>query len=179
MPESINMEKLMQTVGELAASKGQEVMLNTFNNAVIFGSLLSALENMGIPTTLTSRRTAGVLKGILKVVDTVLLGRKPASTLEELPKDFMDAVVNSKFVEKVEVSLKDNTMTGTLTNCMYLGFGKIARDLLGYKGCPICALTVVGAGTVEALEFGQVTDMSITTEGNICHLKMKIEPKEK
>ncbi len=177
MSENINIEKLMQTVGELTAEKGQEVTLNIFNNAVIFGSLLSALENMGIPTTLTSRRTADVLKGVLKIVDRVLLGREPASTLDELPKDFTDAVKNSKFVENVEVTLKDNTMTGTLTGCMYLGFGKIAKDLLGYKGCPICALAVVGAGTVEALGFGQVTDMSVTTEGKTCHLKMKIESK--
>ncbi|MFB0562355.1 MAG: hypothetical protein ACETWM_14215 [Candidatus Lokiarchaeia archaeon] len=177
MPENVNIEKLMETIGELTASKGQEGMLNTFNNAVIFGSLLSALENMGIPTTLTARRAADVLKGILKLIDTVLLGKEPASTLEELPNDFMEAVKNSKFVDDVEVKISDNTMTGTLTNCMYLGFGKIARDLLGYSGCPICALCVVGAATVEALEFGQVTDMSIKTEGNICHLEMKIEPK--
>ncbi|MGQ9722382.1 MAG: hypothetical protein ACUVXA_13785 [Candidatus Jordarchaeum sp.] len=177
LSEKVNVEKLMETISELTVSKGPEGMLNTFNNAVIFGSLLSALENMGIPTTLTARRASDVLKGILKVVDKVLLGKEPATSLEELPKDFMEAVKNSQFVEEVDVKVSNNVMSGTLKNCIYLGFGKIATALLGYERCPICALCMVGAATVEALEFGQVTDMNIKTNGNICHLEMKIEPK--
>jgi hypothetical protein len=105
--------------------------INPFYGAIFFGTILSALDKMGLNPQLISRQASGVLSQLFEGSAKQILGVKRPSTVEELITQIGMLKTSGK-TEKPEHSFSNGVITMKFVNCMYLplnGYGKS----IGYK----------------------------------------------
>jgi len=150
--------------------------LNSFYNAVIFGTLLCAADKIGVKPMLLGRQAATILKPLLETLAKQALGKKPPSNMEELLTYFkeMGKTGGTSDPEKSETSFSENCLHSKVVNCMYLKMAEYGKSI-GYTSCPLCATGILAMSLISALGFGEVSDFKVETSGNTCVTKMLID----
>jgi hypothetical protein len=149
--------------------------INPLIGASFFGTLLSALDKMGLNPQLISRNASGVLSKLFDGPAKQVLGEKRPSTVEELMTQ-IEKLKTSRATEKSEHSFSDGVITMKFVDCMYLmlnGYGKG----IGYKACPMCAQALLLSASLKALNLGEVKDIQVENNENICVLKLELTEK--
>jgi hypothetical protein len=149
--------------------------INPGYGAAFFGTILNALDRMGITPMLISRSASGVLSQLFEGPVKQVLGGKRPSTVEELMTQ-IEKLETSRASEKSERSFSNGVITMKFVDCVYLplnGFGKG----IGYKACPMCAQALMLSGSLKALNLGEVKDIQLENSENTCVLKLKLVEK--
>ena len=149
--------------------------INPFYGAIFFGTLLSALDKMGLNPQLISRQASGELSQLFDGPAKQVLGAKRPSTVEELMAQ-MRKLKTSGTSEKSENSYSNGVINMKFVNCMYLslnGYGKSN----GYKSCPMCVQALLLSASLRALNMGEVKDVQLENNENTCVLKLKLTEK--
>ncbi|MEM3587163.1 MAG: hypothetical protein QXO71_07590 [Candidatus Jordarchaeaceae archaeon] len=144
--------------------------INPLYGAIFFGTLLSALDKIGLKTQLISRQASGVLSQLLEGPAEHVLDGKHPQTVEELLTNFQKLNI-SRTLGKFEYSFSNGVITMKFVDCMYLplnGFGKG----IGYKACPMCAQALLLSAALKALNLGEVKDVQVENNENTCLLKI-------
>lgn len=149
-------------------------------NSLVFGTLLRAADEIGIPPMLLARQTAKVLAVQLAGINKQM-GLKPTTTFEEFVKTFKNNLKNIPEMadpERTEVILDGNTVNERIVNCLYLSnMAQYAKDL-GYQTCPICVSAVLMMGSFSATGIcDEFTDFEVETKGDTCFIKLEIREK--
>ena len=149
--------------------------INPFYGAIFFGTILSALDKMGLNPPLISRQASGVLSQLFEGPAKQILGEKRPSTVEELITQ-MVKLKTSRPLENSEHSYSNGVITMKFVDCTYLplnGYGKG----IGYKACPMCAQALLLSGSLKALNLGEAKDIQVENNENTCVLKLKLAEK--
>jgi hypothetical protein len=149
--------------------------INSLYGAVFFGTMLSALDKIGLNPQLISRNASEVLSKLFEGPAKQVLGEKRPSTVEELITQ-IERLKTSKTSEKPEHYFSDGVIKMKFVDCMYLvlnGYGKG----IGYKSCPMCAQALLLSASLKALKLGEVKDIQLENNGNTCVLKLKLAEK--
>ena len=111
------------------------VELHPFYNAFFFGTLLSALEKMGINPMLITRQTAKILGPQAELLAKDLTGDKDSpATMDELAKLLEQTIQDTKCADQVEGKFSGNSFSMKITNCMYQELADYGKSL-GYNNC--------------------------------------------
>jgi hypothetical protein len=61
--------------------------INSFYNAIVFGTLLSAADKIGLKPILLGRQASQILKPIIKNIAKTAIGKDPPKNIEEFLED--------------------------------------------------------------------------------------------
>lgn len=148
--------------------------INPTHGAAFFGTILNALNRMGITPMLISRQASGLLSKLFEGPAKLILGEKRPSTVEELITQIK--LKTSGASEKFEHSFSNGVITMKFIDCMYLplnGFGKS----IGYKSCPMCVQALLLSAALKTLNLGEVKDIQVENNENTCLLKLLLTEK--
>ena len=150
--------------------------INPLYHSLIFGTLMSALDNMGISPVLIARQTARILTPIIKDISKQAIGQAPSSNMETFIEQVKASVELGGLGDPktFEINFSENVLSSKLSDCMYLNIANFAKSL-GYDACPICSMSVTTMGTLSALGFGEVVDFKVECDGKTCLSKLIIE----
>jgi hypothetical protein len=158
----------------------QEVL---YINAMIFGTLLRAADEIGIQPMLLARQTAKImavqLAGIRKQVGATSAKTSELEELIESAKNNIKLIPGLADPEKTEIILdKDkNVINERIVNCLYLSnLAQYAKNL-GYQTCPICVSAVLMMGVINAQGNYEFTDFKVETKGDTCFIKLELREK--
>ncbi|WXG41738.1 MAG: hypothetical protein WED07_13410 [Candidatus Freyarchaeum deiterrae] len=151
--------------------------VNPYHNAMIFGTMLCALDKMGIKPTLIARQTSAVLAPIIGGLSKQLLGKTLPSNMEEFLPQLQESLKTSGILNpKSEISYSNGVLSSKIIDCMYLtmaGFGKS----LGYKACPMCAAALILSSALKAINIAEVVDAQVENKEDTCIFKLKLMEK--
>ncbi|MEM3587537.1 MAG: hypothetical protein QXO71_09475 [Candidatus Jordarchaeaceae archaeon] len=140
--------------------------------ALMYGTLLRALESVGLNPMLITRNASQVLSKMFDGPAKQVLGIQHPSTLEELITKLGALKTSGKY----EVSHAEGVINLKLVDCMYLPLNNYGKSI-GYKSCPMCAQSLLISGSIKALNLGEVKDIQVENNGNICQLKITLSEK--
>ncbi|MFB0562165.1 MAG: hypothetical protein ACETWM_13260 [Candidatus Lokiarchaeia archaeon] len=149
-------------------------------NSIVFGTLLRAADEIGLPPMLLARQTAKVLAVQLAGIQKQM-GIKPHKTFEEFIEFFKNQMKDTPEMadpEKTEITLDGNTINERIVNCLYLSNMSQYAKTLGYQTCPICVSAVLMMASLNAQGIcGEFTDFKTETKGDTCFIKLEIREK--
>jgi len=150
--------------------------INSFYNAIVFGTLLSAADKIGLKPMLLGRQASRILKPLIRDLAKLTIGKDLPSNIEELIEDLKIIVKNGGIsdLEKLEMKFSENCLIVKSTDCMYIDMAEYGKSI-GYGACPLCVLGIVVMSLIEALGFGYVADFKAETNGKNCVYKMIID----
>jgi hypothetical protein len=153
--------------------------INSFYNAIIFGTLLSAADKIGLKPMLLVRQASKILKPLMGTLSQQINGKDPPSNMEELIESMKEVTKTGGLAEpdKVEMTFSGNCLSMKGTDCMYLDMCEYGKSI-GYDACPVCVMGVVIMSTIGALGFGEVADFKVENSGKTCFAKMVIDKSE-
>jgi hypothetical protein len=148
------------------------------STSLIFGTLLSAADKMGIKPMLLGRQASKILAPILNLLAKQLHVNGTPSNLKELVKDIENITksFSSTLGMEIEVNFSGNSYTHKLTNCPYLEMAKFGKSI-GYKTCPLCGQMIILMGAFSALDSVEVLDSKVENNENVCTVKILLEQK--
>nr|MDO8079417.1 hypothetical protein [Candidatus Freyarchaeota archaeon] len=149
-----------------------------YSTSLIFGTILSAADKMGIKPMLLGRQASKIIASIFGELSRQIQDKEPASNLEELIKDTENITKSFSSILNVgiEASFSDNCYTEKIIDCPYLEMAKFGKSW-GYKACPLCGIMLIMMGSISALGFAEILDAKIENNKNTCVLKILIEQK--
>lgn len=149
-----------------------------YSTSLIFGTILSAADKIGINPMILGRQASKILAPILGELSAQLQVNKIPSNLGELVKEIEN--VSKKFSSplgmEVEVDFSGNCYTHRVTNCAYLGMAKFGKSV-GYKACPLCGVMIILMGGLSALGTVEILDAKVENDEKICIIKILLEQK--
>ncbi|WXG39645.1 MAG: hypothetical protein WED07_02225 [Candidatus Freyarchaeum deiterrae] len=150
--------------------------INSFYNAVIFGTLLSAADKIGMKPMILGRQASKILKPLIGTLAQKAIGKDPPSNMEELIEAIKEIAKNSGLTESnnLEMNFSGNCLSVKGTDCMYSEMAEYGKSI-GYDACPVCVTGVVLMSIIGALGFGEVIDLKIENSGKTCLSKMVLD----
>ena len=140
--------------------------------AIAFGSILTALDKMGIKPSLILRQSSVVLEP--------LAGFVTSSSGVSIPKDL------DEYAELLDVSIKygnacsdiksihsGNSIKSNITDCMFMPIAEFAKTL-GYDSCPVCIVNLIGSSMFKGFGLGEVSSFKTETTGNVCSIEISL-----
>lgn len=151
-------------------------VINSFYNAIIFGTLLSAADKIGLKPVLLGRQASRILKPLIGNLAQMTVGKDPPSNMEELIEDLKTIVKTGGLSEpeNLEMSFSENCLTSKSTDCIYIDMAKYGKSI-GYEACPVCVMGIVVMSLISALDFGEVVNFKAESDGNTCVYKLVID----
>ncbi len=151
---------------------------NPIANTSVYGSLMNALDSIGIKPTLIGRQTSRVLAPMLKGIYQQFTQAEPPKTMDQFLIGYKTAmkVLNILDIERFEVSYSKGVLSVKIPDCMWLdllNFGKAQ----GYKACALCSHSIMTTGLISALDLGDVSDIKVENTDSVCNLKFVIQEK--
>lgn len=148
--------------------------INPLYNAICFGTLLSALDKIGVSLPIVARQTSQLLEPLMKDFLKGLIGSNDLpKNLNEI-KEVIEKLVNVGGIGETKVEVADNTLIVSGKDCMYIDMSNFGRTL-GYQTCPMCVISLMLIALVSVPKIGVVTDTVVETKGNECSIKIKVE----
>jgi hypothetical protein len=149
-----------------------------FSTSLIFGTVLSAADKMGIKPMLLGRQASKIMAPIINELSKKLQDKKAPSNLKELVEDLeiINKSLSSIMNYEIETSFSNNCYTEKLTNCAYIEMAKFGKSM-GYNACPLCGITIILMGGISALGIAEILDTKVENNENACTLKIFLEPK--
>jgi hypothetical protein len=149
--------------------------MNPLYAAITIGSLMGALDKIGVKPTLIARQSAAILAPMLSSMAAQENENKSASNKEEFIKIFRDGIRTGNIAdaEAFEANWSGNILKAKITDCMWLplsGFGKG----IGFSTCPMCLMCFTAASGFKGLRLGEISDFKAETRGDICNLEIRI-----
>ncbi len=148
--------------------------INPLYNAICFGTILSALDKIGISPPIIVRQTSELLTPMLKDI------LKLVGVEEELPKSMDEALrfikgflMRDKVMEKLDWDVSEDTINLRATGCMFLDLANFGKTL-GYKACPICIGVLMMCVFTSILKLGSMSKAEFENNGNECSIKIEM-----
>jgi hypothetical protein len=153
--------------------------INSFYNALIFGTLLSAADKIGLKPMLLGRQASKILKPLIGTLTQKTVGKDSPSNMEELIENLKKIAKTGGLAEpdKLEINFSGNCLSVKGTDCMYLDMCEYGKSI-GYDACPVCVMAVVLMSIIGALGFGEVLDLKTENSGRTCFSKMVFDQSE-
>ncbi|MHA1209339.1 MAG: hypothetical protein ACTSSA_10040 [Candidatus Freyarchaeota archaeon] len=144
--------------------------------AMAFGTLLSALDEMGIKPPLIARQTARKLTPVMAEFAKQLHGNSPSQSMEDFMKNWKQSLKSSGFAdpEKSSIELLDNGLCIKVADCLYLNMANFSKSF-GYETCPVCILGVFVTSTLTGKGLDDITDIKAKKTDNLCTVKILTE----
>lgn len=147
--------------------------INPLYNAICFGTLLSALDRIGVSLPIVARQASELLTPMLGNIMKILLGdRKVPESLSEVKVLAKEIIMErDKIVEKLEMDVSKNQIETNVTGCMYLDIAKFSKSL-GCNACPTCLFALMMSAFISALKLGTVSEATFVNDGDECHVRL-------
>ncbi|WXG42208.1 MAG: hypothetical protein WED07_15825 [Candidatus Freyarchaeum deiterrae] len=147
-------------------------------NFLVYGSLLNALDKIGIKPTLIGRQTARVLAPTLKDIYQKFSGNESAKTMDQFIIDYKAAMKNLNLLdrESFEVDYSKDVLSVKVPDCMWLDILNFGKSQ-GYKTCALCSHSIFAAAMISTMDIGEVLDIKVENKEKICYLKFAIQEK--
>ncbi|WXG42206.1 MAG: hypothetical protein WED07_15815 [Candidatus Freyarchaeum deiterrae] len=145
-------------------------------NVLLCGSLLSALDKIGIKPTLIGRQTARVLAPMIKdIAQKYAEAEQPAKTMDQFIIDFKTALkhLNVFDRESFEMNYSKGVLSMKVTDCMWLDMLNFGKSQ-GYKTCAFCGAGIFTTALISTLDLGEVSDIKVENKEKVCNLKLAI-----
>jgi hypothetical protein len=147
---------------------------------LLVGSLLSALDKIGIKPTLIGRQTARVLAPMINdIAQKYAEAEQVAKTWDQFIVDYKTAIKNNLNVydrESFEMNYSKGVLSMNITDCMWLDMLNFGKSM-GYKTCAFCGASVFTTALIATLGLGDVTDIRVENKEKVCSLKLVIQEK--
>jgi hypothetical protein len=151
--------------------------LKDFLTGLVFGTILSSADKMGINPMLLGRQSSKVLGPMIGNLAQQTINKNPPKTMEELVKDLETFVKGSDIFGKgFELNYSGNTFSMKINECLWLEMCKYGKTI-GYKACPLCSTMIIMMGLIEAMGISQVVGINVDNNEATCELKMAMEQK--
>ena len=153
--------------------------INSFYNAMVFGTLLSAADKIGLKPMLLGRQASKILKPVIETLAQKTVGKDPPSNVEELIENIKEVAKTGGLLDpsKFEANSSGNCLITKGTDCMYLDMAEYGKSI-GYDACPVCVMGVLLMSTISALGFGEVVNFKVENSGKTCTNKFVIDKSE-
>lgn len=148
-------------------------------NVLLCGSLLIALDKMGIKPALLGRQTARVLTPMMSDIAKNFAKRgEVAKTMDQFIIDFKTATKHLNFLdrESFEMNYSEGVLSMKVPDCMWLDMLNFGKSQ-GYKTCALCGVGIIITALIAALNLGEVLDIRIDNNEKVCNLKFVISEK--
>ncbi|MBS7248344.1 MAG: hypothetical protein QXN15_10730 [Candidatus Jordarchaeales archaeon] len=148
--------------------------INPLYNAICFGTLLSALDKIGVSLPIVARQTSQLLEPLMSDYLRGLIGSNDLPKNLHEVKEVIEKLVSVGGIGETKVEVSDNTLTVSGNDCMYIDMARFGRSL-GYNSCPLCVIALMLIALVSVPKIGVVSDTTVTNNGNECCIKITIE----
>ncbi|MBS7287792.1 MAG: hypothetical protein KIH01_03355 [Candidatus Freyarchaeota archaeon] len=148
--------------------------VNPLYNAICFGTLLSALDKIGVSLPIVARQTSHLLEPLMKDFLKGFIGSNDLPKNLNEVKEVIEKLVDVGGIGETKVEVADKMLTVSGKDCMYIDMSNFSRTL-GYPTCPMCVISLMLVALVSVPKIGVVTDTIIETKGNECSIKIKVE----
>ncbi|MEM2047943.1 MAG: hypothetical protein QXZ06_08675, partial [Candidatus Jordarchaeales archaeon] len=139
--------------------------INPLYNAICFGTILSALDRIGVSLPIVARQTSELLTPILRDLTKIFLGdKKVPESLNEVKVLAKEVLERDKVAEKVELDVSKNPIEMKIDGCMYLDIANFSKSL-GYSACPTCLFALMTTSFISALKLGRVSEATFKNNG--------------
>lgn len=148
-------------------------------NVLLCGSLLIALDKIGIKPALLGRQTARVLAPMMSDIAKNYAKREEvAKTMDQFILDFKTATKHINFLdrESFEMNYSGGILSMKVPDCMWLDMLNFGKSQ-GYKTCALCGVGIITTALISALNLGEVLDIQIDNNEKVCNLKFTISEK--
>ncbi len=148
-----------------------------FFTALIYGTILSAADRIGINPMLLGRQSSQILGPMIENLAQQFIGMAPPKDMEELKKDLeMFGKNTGVFGKEYEWNNSGNCFSAKVVECPWLEMAKYGKSI-GYKACPLCGITIILLGAIEAMGLSQVVGINVDNDETVCKLKLATERK--
>ncbi|WXG41756.1 MAG: hypothetical protein WED07_13500 [Candidatus Freyarchaeum deiterrae] len=150
--------------------------LNSLYNAIAFGTVLTALDKMGVNPSLVARQASRVLAPMMKELGKQISTQTDAKNLKEFISSWDKIMETAQFADPkgTEASVSNNTLYMKLTNCMFNDMANFGKSQ-GYPACPICIVNLMVISFIGAQGIGEVADSKVENKENVCKLKVSVD----
>jgi hypothetical protein len=151
--------------------------LNDMFNGIVFGTILSSADKIGINPVLLGRQASKVLAPLIENFAQQFLGVSAPKDMNELVKDL--EIFGKKFGvlgKEFELSYTGDSFKIKSVECPWKEMAKYGKTI-GYKACPICVITIMVMATIEAITHSQVFGLKIENNESTCEVKILLEQK--
>ena len=149
---------------------------NPIANTSVYGSLMNALDKIGIKPTLIGRQTARVLAPTLKGIWQQFTQAEPPKTMDQFVIGYKTAmkILNILDFESFEVDYSKGVLSVKIPDCMWLDLLNFGKSQ-GYKACAICSHSIMTTALISAMDLGDVSDIKVENKDKVCYLKFVIQ----
>ncbi|MEM3587536.1 MAG: hypothetical protein QXO71_09470 [Candidatus Jordarchaeaceae archaeon] len=154
------------------------VKLNPSIDALIFGTIVSSLDKMGLNPMLLARQVARSMTPTIGTSIKQLLGKNLPSNLEEhckVSEEFTKAAGTAD-PNKSKIFASENTINMNIVDCAFLKMADLGKKL-GYKACPLCIEAFCESALTSAVNMGETEDIQVENNENTCMIKIKLMEK--
>jgi hypothetical protein len=150
---------------------------NPIANVLLYGSVLSALDKIGIKPTLIGRQTSRILAPIVNDISKKFAGEEHAKTMEQFIIGYKTAVKNLNIldIEGFEINYSKNVLSMKVPDCMWLDLANYGKSQ-GYGACALCGVSIFTTALIN-IDLGDVSDVKIENKERVCNLKFVIQEK--
>ncbi|MEM1717740.1 MAG: hypothetical protein QXF49_00130 [Thermosphaera sp.] len=149
-------------------------LINPLYNAICFGTLMSAIDKIGIPLPLVARQASEILAPIVKdLAKTILGNEKLPEKLSELMSFAKEVLERNGVAEKIEMRITESQVKMRILRCMYLDVAGFSKTL-GYSACPICLYVLMFAAALSAIKLAEVSKATFENNGSECNIELTL-----
>lgn len=148
--------------------------INPLYNAICFGTLLSALDKIGVSLPIVARQTSQLLEPLMRDFLKGLIGANDLPKNLREVKEVIEKLVDVGGIGETKVEVSGNTLTVSGKDCMYIDMSRFGRTL-GYPTCPMCVISLMLIALINVSKIGVVTDTIVETNDNECKIKITVE----
>ncbi|WXG42205.1 MAG: hypothetical protein WED07_15810 [Candidatus Freyarchaeum deiterrae] len=150
---------------------------NPIANVLLYGSVLSALDKIGIKPTLIGRQTARVLTPMVNGISKQFAGDEHAKTMDKFIIGYKAAMKNLNIVdiENFEIDYSKGVLSMKVPDCMWLDLANFGKSQ-GYGACALCGVSIFTTALIS-IDLGDVLDIKVENKDKVCYLKLVIQEK--
>jgi hypothetical protein len=151
-------------------------MMDIFNG-LVFGTLLSSADKIGVNPILLGRQSAKILSPMIDGLAQQFLGMTSPKNMEELLK-YLE-MMGQKFGilgKEFELNCTGNIFKLKVVECPWKEMSKYGKSI-GYKACPLCVITLMLMGAIEGVGLSQVFGFNLDNNDSVCKIEMTLEQK--
>lgn len=171
--------KPLLEVKDLKSRKGENLMSDTMNlfNGLVFGTILSSADKMGINPMLIGRQSAKILAPMIDGLAQQFLGLPAPKNMEELLKELEILGKNFGVLGKeFELNYTENKIELKVVECPWKEMSKYGKSI-GYKACPLCVIEIMLMGAIEGAGLSQIFGFNLENSEATCKIEAALEQK--
>ena len=149
--------------------------IDPFIDALIFGTIVSSLDNMGLNPMLVVRQGSRVIAPIAGALYKQGIGQDIPKTLEELCRSVEEffKIAQTADPDKSKLFYSNDVLTMKTVDCAYLTMADLGKKI-GYKACPMCVQAFMLSGLVIAVNLAEIENFQVEHSGDTCIIEVKL-----